>query len=261
MIEQVRQQTKREKKRLAMAMRENQLRALGMRTNEQGQVKAENPILQHLVDMGLGEESGPVCVICREGYRFQPSRVLAIYTFSRRCQLEDTETQLWQGAASPPPSARGRKTLGYYTVSHFNVVHVECHLAAVRLARARDEWESAALQNANTRCNGLLPLWGPQVPESAFASCLARHNTYLQECTGHRDIGYVSTCHDLKLLLLRFALERSFSDESGGGGPQSNMHFLPYLLHVTLYVFNTTRSWNKEEKNLKGKWPPHCLKP
>lgn len=43
-----------------------------------------------------------------------------------------------------------------------------------RHARGRDEWESAALQNANTRCNGLLPLWGPQVPESAFASCLAR---------------------------------------------------------------------------------------
>jgi len=206
---------------------------------------------------GLGEEPGPVCVICREGYRFQPGRVLAIYTFSRRCQLEDLEAQLWSvtsggsSGAGSGSSSRSRKTLGYYTVSHFNVVHVECHLAAVRLARARDEWESAALQNANTRCNGLLPLWGPQIAESAFASCLARHNTYLQECTGHRDIGYSSTCHDLKLLLERFALERSFSDESGGGGPQSNMHFLPYLFHVALYVLNTTRSWNKEDKNLK----------
>lgn len=260
-IEEFRQETKREKKRLAMAMRENQLRALGMKTNALGQVKAENPILQQLVDMGLSEEPGPVCVICREGYRFQPGRVLAIYTFSRRCQLEVMESQMWHGTpaqsstSSPSVSggaARSRKTLGYYTVSHFNVVHVECHLAAVRLARARDEWESAALQNANTRCNGLLPLWGPQVPESAFASCLARHNTYLQECTGHRDIGYVSTCHDLKLLLLRFALERSFSDGSGGGGPQSNMHFLPYLLHAALYVLNTTRLWNREEKNIKG---------
>ena len=34
---------------------------------------------------------------------------------------------------------------------------------ANRLARGRDEWESAALQNANTKCNGLLPIWGPQV--------------------------------------------------------------------------------------------------
>lgn len=259
-IEEVRQQTKQEKKRLAMAKRESQLKALGMKVDAQGQVKAENPILQQLVDMGLCEEPGPVCVICREGYRFQPGRVLAIYTFSRRCQLEDLEAQLWYGTpavssslSATSGSSRPRKTLGYYTCSHFNVVHVECHLAAVRQARARDEWESAALQNANTRCNGLLPLWGPQVPESAFASCLARHNTYLQECTGHRDIGYVSTCHDLKLLLLRFALERSFSDESGGGGPQSNINFMPYLLHAALYVLNTTRSWSREEKNLKGK--------
>ncbi|KAJ9575317.1 hypothetical protein L9F63_025733, partial [Diploptera punctata] len=118
------------------------------------------------------------------------------------------------------------------------------------LARARDEWESAALQNANTKCNGLLPLWGPQVPESAFASCLARHNTYLQECTGHRDISYASTVHDLKLLLLRFAQEKSFHDDTGGGGPQSNMHIIPYLIHMALYVINTTRSGPREDKNL-----------
>ncbi|GIY27867.1 e3 ubiquitin-protein ligase UBR4, partial [Caerostris extrusa] len=104
-----------------------------------------------------------------------------------------------------------------------------------RHARGRDEWESAALQNANTKCNGLLPLWGPQVPESAFASCLARHNTYLQECTGHRDVGYASTVHDIKLLLQKFAFEKSFSEDSGGGGPQSNMHLIPYLIHMTLY--------------------------
>lgn len=144
-------------------------------------------------------------------------------------------------------------------MNHFNISII------FRLARARDEWESAALQNANTKCNGLLPLWGPQVPESAFASCLARHNTYLQECTGHRygvhalntfhlvcnckficdfskifrDINYASTVHDLKLLLLRFAQEKSFHDDTGGGGPQSNMYIIPYLLHMALYVINT----------------------
>lgn len=37
-IEEVRKQTKDEKKRLAMAMREKQLGALGMSTNEKGQV-------------------------------------------------------------------------------------------------------------------------------------------------------------------------------------------------------------------------------
>ena len=125
-------------------------------------------------------------------------------------------------------------------------------MAALRLQRGRDEWESAMLQNANTRCNGLLPLWGPQVAESSFASCLARHNTYLYEATRHRDIGYQSSVHDLKLLLLRFAQDKSFSAESGGGGPQSNMNLVPYLIHMALYVLNTTRGAVREEKNVTG---------
>lgn len=236
-IEEVREQTRAEKKRLAMAMREKQLGALGMHTNEKGQVTAKSTMMQQLED--LGEETGLVCVICREGYKFQPNKVLGIYTFTKRCNVEEFES-------------KARKTVGYSTVTHFNVVHVDCHMSAVRLARGRDEWESAALQNANTKCNGLLPLWGPQVPESAFASCLARHNTYLQECTGHRDISYSSTVHDLKLLLLRFAQEKSFHDDTGGGGPQSNMHIIPYLIHMALYVINTTRCGAREEKTLSA---------
>jgi E3 ubiquitin-protein ligase UBR4 len=118
--------------------------------------------------------------------------VLAIYTFTSPCAVE-------------PFELAARKTMGYSTVSHFNLVHVDCHSAAVRQARGREEWDSALLQNANTKCNGLLPIWGPNVAESAFASCLARHNTYLSEATNHRDIGYQSTVHDIKLLLLRFA--------------------------------------------------------
>ncbi|XP_051158982.1 E3 ubiquitin-protein ligase UBR4 isoform X2 [Leptopilina boulardi] len=233
LIEEARQHTRSEKKRLAMAMRERQLGALGMSTNDKGQVTASKTILQQMED--LGDETGLICVICREGYKFKPNMVLGIYTFTKRCNVEEFET-------------KQRKTIGYTTVTHFNVVHVDCHMSAVRLARARDEWESAALQNANTKCNGLLPLWGPQVPESAFASCLARHNTYLQECTGHRDISYSSTIHDLKLLLLRFAQEKTFHEDTGGGGPQSNMHIIPYLIHMALYVINTTRSAAREEK-------------
>ncbi|UYV64027.1 UBR4, partial [Cordylochernes scorpioides] len=252
-IEEVRKQTRDEKKRLAMAMREKQLGALGMITNEKGQVTAQSALLKKMED--LDEETGLVCIICREGYKFQPTKVLGIYTYTKRCNVEEFE-------------AKPRKTPGYTTVTHFNVVHVDCHMAAVRHARGRDEWESAALQNANTRCNGLLPLWGPQVPESAFANCLSRHNTYLQECTGHRDVSYsyTSTIHDLKLLLLRFANEKTFSDESGGGGPQSNMNLVPYLMHMALYVLNTARCASREEKNVKNflelppeKWVENCF--
>lgn len=235
-VQEVRDFTRAEKKRLAMATREKQLDALGMRTNEKGQVTAKGSILQKIEK--LRDETGLTCFICREGYACQPSKVLGIYTFTKRTNVEEYELKT-------------RKTVGYTTVTHFNVVHVDCHTSAIRLARGRDEWERASLQNANTRCNGLLPLWGPEVSESAFSACMTRHSSYMQESTQRCDISFTSSIHDLKLLLMRFAWEKSFHDDAGGGGPQSNMHFVPYLLFYSVYLLLSSRSATREEKTLQ----------
>ena len=48
-----------------------------------------------------------------------------------------------------------------------------------RLARSRDEWESAMLQNANTKCNGLMPLWGPEVS----CASIEKPEIYVYNCT------------------------------------------------------------------------------
>ena len=154
-VKRVRNETKAEKKKLAMAERDKQLKAFGLIANERGQIKAENT--QRFQQFsGLGDESGLCCNICREGYKFQPSKVLGIYTFTRPCSFDVYEA--FAGAGGGPASAppfhghpHSRRSMGYTTVSHFNLVHVDCHLAAVRLQRGRDEWESAMLQNANTR--------------------------------------------------------------------------------------------------------------
>lgn len=68
---------------------------------------------------------------------------------------------------------------------------------------------------------------------------LHRHNTYLQECTGQREPTYQLNIHDTKLLFLRFAMEQSFSVDTGGGGRESNIHLIPYIIHTVLYVLNT----------------------
>ena len=154
-VKRVRNETKAEKKKLAMAERDKQLKAFGLIANDRGQIKAENT--QRFQQFsGLGDESGLCCNICREGYKFQPSKVLGIYTFTRPCSFDVYEA--FAGAGGGPASAppfhghpHSRRSMGYTTVSHFNLVHVDCHLAAVRLQRGRDEWESAMLQNANTR--------------------------------------------------------------------------------------------------------------
>lgn len=76
-------------------------------------------------------------------------------------------------------------------------------------------------------------------PTTAFPSSLCRHNTYLQECTGQREPTYQLNIHDTKLLFLRFATEQSFSVDTGGGGRESNIHLIPYIIHTVLYVLNT----------------------
>ena len=65
---------------------------------------------------------------------------------------------------------------------------LDCYLAAVMQARARDKWESALLQNDDTKCYGLLPLWGPRITESAYAACSAKAQHL--PGTGQKDISY-----------------------------------------------------------------------
>ena len=68
---------------------------------------------------------------------------------------------------------------------------------------------------------------------------IIRYNSSVSECTGLHDTGYVFTVHDVCLLLTRFATEKSFSAETGGGGRDSNMKFIPYIISIALYVINT----------------------
>ena len=77
-----------------------------------------------------------------------------------------------------------------------------------------------------------------QVPEAQFENCLSHHTTQLQAVTGWYVHSFNLFLHDLRLLLLRFAHEQSFSVDSGGGGPQSNLYYLPYVLHIGLYLLN-----------------------
>ncbi|CAF0999945.1 unnamed protein product [Brachionus calyciflorus] len=149
--------------------------------------------------------------------------------------------------------SKSRKTIGSPNVTHFNLVHIDCHTNAIRSSRTcRDEWENAALQNANTKCNGILPIWGPEVTETLFSNALARHNNYLLEATGIRDVNYVLYVYDLKLLLNRFAENLSFSEDSGGGGRESNINLVAYIIHAILYSIKTAKYVQREERNLNN---------
>lgn len=77
-----------------------------------------------------------------------------------------------------------------------------------------------------------------------------RQQNYIRDATQCNDINFQSSVHDLKLLLQRFAYERSFHVDSGGGGPQSNLNFIPYLLFHTIYILLSSHSVSNEQKKL-----------
>ena len=66
-----------------------------------------------------------------------------------------------RAAASVDPKVDA--TRGCSTVSHFNAIHISCHLEAKRADINRRppkrEWEGATLRNAETLCNSVLPVW------------------------------------------------------------------------------------------------------
>jgi len=146
----VRAATRERRQALARSQREATLRALGFTladTQNGGRIVSTRR-LTGMEELDSGElEEAPVCVVCREGYRYKPTEPLGVYTYTKAVPIE---------------TARGSAATGYLTVSHLNAIHISCHEQAVRADRNRpghrDIWEGATLRNSDTLCNNLLPM-------------------------------------------------------------------------------------------------------
>ena len=86
-----------------------------------------------------------------------------------------------------------------------------------------------------------MPLWGPEVNESDFSTQMAKFNESVRDATGvSPDVTWL--IHNIKLMLHRFSTNGKFYLDAGGGGPESNMKFLPHLIHYILYTTNTLKT-------------------
>lgn len=114
------------------------------------------PLLEGLEEVEEEEEDALACMVCREGYSLRPIDLLGVYSYSKRVNL---------GVSS---SGSGRGECVYTTVSHFNIIHFQCHQEAKRadaaLKNPKKEWDGATLRNNETLCNALFPVRGPSVP-------------------------------------------------------------------------------------------------
>ncbi|KAF6169153.1 hypothetical protein GIB67_038650 [Kingdonia uniflora] len=157
-IRKLRHATRDEKRRQALRKREELLQGLGMHqevSSDGGErIIVTQPSIEGLEDVEE-EEDGVACMVCREGYSLRPNDMLGIYSYSKRVNL----------GVGTSGSSRGECV--YTTVSHFNIIHFQCHQEAKRadaaLKNPKKEWDGATLRNNETLCNCLFPLRGPSV--------------------------------------------------------------------------------------------------
>ncbi|KAI3669933.1 hypothetical protein L6452_41423 [Arctium lappa] len=229
----LRHATRDEMRRRALMKRKELLQGLGMRqelASDGGKlIVVAQPILEGLEEMEE-EEDGLACMVCREGYSLRPTDLLGVYTFSKRVNL----------GVGTSGSARGDCV--YTTVSHFNIIHFQCHQEAKRadaaLKNPKKEWDGAALRNNETLCNNLYPLRGPAVPVAQYTRYVDQYWDYLN-ALGRADGSRLRLLtYDIVLMLARFATGASFSTDCRGGGKESNSKFLPFMIQMARYLLD-----------------------
>nr|AGH32778.1 auxin transport protein BIG [Krascheninnikovia arborescens] len=232
-IHKLRHATKDEMRRRALRKREELLQGLGMRqelSSDGGErIVVSRPNLEGFEDVEE-EEEGLACMVCREGYSLRPNDLLGVYSYSKRVNL----------GVGTSGSARGECV--YTTVSHFNIIHFQCHQEAKRadaaLKNPKKEWEGATLRNNETLCNALFPIRGPAIPLGQYIRFLDQYWDNLN-ALGRADGSRLRLLmYDIVLMLARFATGASFSSDSKGGGKESNSKFLPFMIQMARHLLD-----------------------
>eukprot|EP00246_Nothoceros_aenigmaticus_P013242 TRINITY_DN4479_c0_g3_i1.p1 TRINITY_DN4479_c0_g3~~TRINITY_DN4479_c0_g3_i1.p1 ORF type:complete len:905 (+),score=186.28 TRINITY_DN4479_c0_g3_i1:47-2716(+) len=232
-VAKLRHATRDEMRRRALRKREELLQGLGMhrelRSDGGERIVVSKPIIEGLEEIEE-EEAGLACMVCREGYRLRPTDMLGAYCYSKRVNL------------SYGMGGHAKAEWVYTTVSHFNVIHFQCHVEAKRadasLKNPKKEWEGAALRNSETLCNNLFPLRGPTVPLAQYARCVDHHWENLN-ALGRADGSRLRLLtYDIVMMLGRFATRASFSVDSKGGGRESNSRLLPFMIQMARHLLD-----------------------
>ncbi|EPS73190.1 hypothetical protein M569_01564, partial [Genlisea aurea] len=234
-VNKLRHTTRDEMRRMALKNREQLLQRLGMRQDDGERIIVSHPVLvEGFEDVEEEEEDGLACMVCREGYKLRPTDLLGVYAYSKRVNL---------GVGT---SGNSRADCVYTTVSHFNIIHFQCHNEAKRADAARKnpkkEWDGAALRNNETLCNNLFPVRGPSVPMGQYMRYVDQYWDYLN-ALGHADGTRLRLmAYDIVLMLARFATGASFSADSRGGGRESNCKFLLVMIQMARHLLEQDSS-------------------
>ena len=195
--------------------------------------------IEDISDEEDDDDAALVCRVCREGYRSRPRELMGVYCFCKRVDCAPAATNSITNSANTTAN-----TTGYATVSHFNAIHFACHAAARRadiaLRTPKREWEGASLRNSETLCNNLLPVFAGRVGDASFARAAGAWWENVAAAVGKTEPASARlrlALADVAMLLGRFATgaNGSFSADCHGGGRESNMRVVPFVLQLAAH--------------------------
>ena len=228
-IENIRNEEIEKKKEKSDAARKRVLDKLQMQVNSSenggiGKITAGN--FDFFEDL---EEEEFCCKVCREGYTYLPDEVLGFYVYSKQIPLSELSSS--------------RKDMGYSTVTNFNIIHLSCHHKAAEadasLKPRKEEWEGAMLRNSSSLCNNIFPVRGITVSEDVYSLQIDNYWVTLSDTCGRCDSSrFRLLSHDLKTLLNRYSKGISFSEDSRGGGQESNINMIPFIIQMGMFILD-----------------------
>ena len=195
--------------------------------------------IEDISDEEEDDDAALVCRVCREGYRSRPRELMGVYCFCKRVECAPAATNSLVNSTNTTAN-----TTGYATVSHFNAIHFACHAAARRadiaLRTPKREWEGASLRNSETLCNNLLPVFAGRVGDASFARAAGAWWENVAAAVGKTEPASARlrlALADVSMLLGRFATgaNGSFSADCHGGGRESNMRVVPFVLQLAAH--------------------------
>lgn len=240
-VDNIRNADRKEKEELANKRREALLKKMGMKQD------GHKILMKAAAAFGVPEdEAGLSCSVCQEGYTFKPDELLGAYVYHYRVPMHS-----FLLTKAPTPSS---ECDGVMTITAFNVIHFQCHIAATHGERAKkqplSEWDAALVRNQMVHCNAILPLDGPEVAHDKFTRASV---TYLvEELQSHNGARAITVLvHDLMFSLMRLSYEGSdvfdtqqllevHARHSGGkrpaslelGGRESTLQLCPWVVSL-----------------------------
>eukprot|EP00741_Cyanophora_paradoxa_P010492 tig00000158_g10145.t1 len=233
----LRDATRREKRKLALAKREKLLADLGMRLDAGGESgaggggggEAGDAAAPEAGPSGAGgggrivasREAGRVrCMVCREGYAYKPREPMGAYVYLRRPRGGG------RGGSGPGEA-------GVASSSHFNTIHFACHRDATRAER------SLKARPARPAPPRPAPPRPARRRSDAAGQATDRFWQQAAAALGRLECGAPAArlrlaLHDARLLLARLAHREAFAGEGETlrGTRESNLCLLPHILYA-----------------------------